>query len=326
MEKGSFIISLDFELHWGIFDSIPLSEYKTNLENVNEVIHRLLEIGRRYNIKYTFASVGFLFADSKEKLLKIKPKIEPNYSDSKLNSYSLFENIGEREEDDNIHYASNLLKLIIKEKKHEVSSHTFSHYYCLEAGQTAEDFEEDTIASQEAARLLETSFTSIVFPKNQVNDAYLGICKRHGIVVYRGSEKSSIYNQNSFINNSIFKPFARVLRLIDSYINLTGFNTYKVNTFRENGIINLPSSRFLRPFNSKLRIFENLKLRRILKSMRYAAKNNEIYHLWWHPHNFGSDIEQNFKNLEILLREYSKLNKSNNFSSVTMSSFISKID
>ena len=52
--------------------------------------------------------------------------------------------------------------------------------------------------------------------------------------------------------------------------------------------------------------------------MTYAAKRNETYHLWWHPHNFGANINENFKNLETIFKTYQKLNEIHNFQSITM--------
>ena len=37
--------------------------------------------------------------------------------------------------------------------------------------------------------------------------------------------------------------------------------------------------------------FKKLKMKRIKAQMTYAAKNDKLFHLWWHPHNFGNDIE-----------------------------------
>ncbi len=52
--------------------------------------------------------------------------------------------------------------------------------------------------------------------------------------------------------------------------------------------------------------------------MTYAAKNNQVYHLWWHPHNFGNDLENNFKSLEKIIKHYSFLNKMYGFESKNM--------
>jgi hypothetical protein len=52
--------------------------------------------------------------------------------------------------------------------------------------------------------------------------------------------------------------------------------------------------------------------------MTYAAKKGLVYHLWWHPHNFGADILNNFSFLEKILVHYSQLNQEFDFESVSM--------
>jgi hypothetical protein len=81
---------------------------------------------------------------------------------------------------------------------------------------------------------------------------------------------------------------------------------------------NIPSSRFLRPASKKFNGLENLRLRRIKESMSFAAKKGMVYHLWWHPHNFGANISANVSFLEKILVHYKKLNDEWNFESVSM--------
>ena len=52
--------------------------------------------------------------------------------------------------------------------------------------------------------------------------------------------------------------------------------------------------------------------------MNFAAKKGLVYHLWWHPHNFGSNIESNISFLEKILVHYRKLKTEFNFESVNM--------
>jgi len=72
-------------------------------------------------------------------------------------------------------------------------------------------------------------------------------------------------------------------------------------------------------------LLESLKIRRIKKAMTYAAKNNLIYHLWWHPHNFGRNTEENLKNLKSILDHYKYLNDKYNFESLSMEEITGKI-
>ena len=71
--------------------------------------------------------------------------------------------------------------------------------------------------------------------------------------------------------------------------------------------------------------FEGLKLKRIKKGMRHAAKKNEMFHLWWHPHNFGAQMDENFRNLEEIFKTYAALNKSYGFESITMTELTNKV-
>jgi hypothetical protein len=66
-------------------------------------------------------------------------------------------------------------------------------------------------------------------------------------------------------------------------------------------------------------MFDSLRLFRIKTGLTYAAKNNLTYHLWWHPHNFGVNTDENFAFLENILKHYQFLNKKYNFQSYTMS-------
>ena len=83
-------------------------------------------------------------------------------------------------------------------------------------------------------------------------------------------------------------------------------------------IANLAASRFLRPYNPKLSFLNELKLRRIKKSMTYCAMNELTYHLWWHPHNFRLHPEKNFDFLERVLKHFVTLNETHGFTSFNM--------
>ena len=51
-------------------------------------------------------------------------------------------------------------------------------------------------------------------------------------------------------------------------------------------------------------VSQKRRLRRIKESMTYAAENNEIFHLWWHPHNFGVNKTENMRNLQELITHF----------------------
>ncbi len=321
--NGSFVISLDFELHWGVFDLKTVDQYRENLANVQKVIPRLLTMSEQYGVKITFATVGFLFAKDKEMLKAFAPTEQPNYLDEGLKAYPLFDNIGIDETEDPFHYAHSLIKTIQEDGRHEIGSHTHCHYYCEEEGQTLQTFEADTKASVAIANTLGIPMQSIVFPRNQVNESYLKVCREQGITSYRGTEAHNIYEPRAFTSDTLSN---RLTRLLDSYFNITGDHIYdKTQLQQVHQVVNIPSSRFLRPFMSKLSFLEPLKIRRITKTMQKAAQRGKLFHLWWHPHNFGSDMEQNFKNLEVIFKKYKELNDKYGFKSETMTEISNSI-
>ncbi len=324
MSCGKFVISLDFELMWGVRDKRSIENYGDNIIGVHKVIPKLLTVFSKYNIKATFSTVGFLFFETKQLLLNNLPVNKPIYSNKNLSPYlGDFNFVGNNFELDSYHFAPNLIRLIQKYPEHEIGTHTFSHYYCLEPGQTINDFKTDIEAAILVAKKYNLNLTSLVFPRNQFNDEYLNVCASLGIICYRGNEKSWIYKAKSGEDESIIR---RCFRLLDAYINLSGHNCYTDDYLSSRYPIDVPSSRFLRPYSSKISFLDKLRLNRIKSGMTFAAQNKMTYHLWWHPHNFGVNQKENISFLEQILDHYSKLNVEYNFQSITMSGLAKKIN
>lgn len=318
MENGKFVISLDFELMWGVRDKKNTENYGDNILGVHKVIPRLLHVFKNHKIKATFSTVGLLFFETKKELLENIPELRPNYNDENLSPYNgYFDVVGDNYKIDLYHFAPDLIKEIQKYPEQEISTHTFSHYYCLEKGQSITEFKADIESAISIAKKYNLTLTSLVFPRNQFNDDYLRVCLESGIYCYRGNEHSWLYKAKNTADETMFR---RALRLIDTYINISGHNCYSDKYLKSKMPVDIPSSRFLRPFSHKLKFLDRLRLRRIKSGMTYAAKNNMTYHLWWHPHNFGINQEENFSFLEKILSHYQLLNHKYNFQSHSMSS------
>ncbi len=313
--KGIFVISLDFELYWGLRDKRTLDSYKDNLLGAREVIPLLLQLFEDYQIQATWAIVGLLFYATQRELLAHLPAKKPSYVDRNLSPYPQVAAIGNDERDDPFHYAASLIKMIASFPGQEIGTHTFSHYYCREPGQEADEFKEDLQAALQAANPYGLNLKSLVFPRNQVNRDYLPICQEMGILAYRGKERSWIYQMDQ--PNKLLR-LQRSLRLLDAYINYSGHNCYSFQDISRSFPFNIPSSRFLRPYSQKLKILEPLRLHRILSGLTYAAKQGLIYHLWWHPHNFGINQKENVSFLKKILNHYWKLKNDYGMESVNM--------
>lgn len=313
-QRGYFLISLDFELYWGVRDCKPLESCRERMERVRNIVTRMIALFSEYEVKATFATVGMLMAQSKEELLDFVPEKKPLYDATHLSPYNGY--LGEMPETDtHLHFAPDLVKAIQQTPGMEIGSHTFSHYYCLANGQDADSFEDDLRSHLRLAEKRGIKLKSLVFPRNQYNKAYLDICRKLGIEVFRGNESSWIYSAR---NDEQETPLRRAIRLTDAYLNLSGHHTYKPRGMVENGLFNFPSSRFLRPARPINPLLEGLRLRRITRAMNHAAKHGEVFHLWWHPHNFSENTDANFAFLKRILQHYQALHAKYGFESVNM--------
>ncbi|MGL4483664.1 MAG: polysaccharide deacetylase family protein [Anaerovoracaceae bacterium] len=313
-KNGTLVISLDFELYWGVRDNKSIEDYQDNILGGRLAIPKILTLFNRYNIHATWAAVGFLCFEKKAELVTALPQKQPKYVNENLSPYKCIESIGNNEKEDPFHYGYSLLKHILSYEYQEIGTHTFSHYYCLELGQSLEQFNADLQAAKQVFDKNNWQLKSLIFPRNQFNDRYLDVCNSLGIKAYRGNESAWFYSPTSKANESWLR---RGIRLLDAYINISGANCYLI-TNPKSFPVNIPSSRFLRPYNPRLKGLEKWRSQRILSAMTYAAKKGLVYHLWWHPHNFGVNTEENLLFLQNILEHYSDLQKTYNMESLNM--------
>jgi peptidoglycan/xylan/chitin deacetylase (PgdA/CDA1 family) len=170
--NGNLIISLDFELHWGVVELWTVKDRKEYFDTTRKSIPLVLDLFKKNNIHATWATVGFLFAKDKEQIKQFCPEKRPSYINTKLNYYMLIDDdvIGTNEKEDPYHYANSIIKLIIETPNQELATHTFSHYYCNEEGQTVDQFDSDLKSAQSIAKVnFGIELKSLVFTRNQFN-------------------------------------------------------------------------------------------------------------------------------------------------------------
>jgi len=312
---GTFIISLDFELHWGVRDVRTVEQYRENLIGVRRAVPALLETFAEYSVHATWATVGFLFFSRRSDLLRSLPIERPQYRDARLSPYADVETIGVDEDQDPFHFARSLLEQIRSAPFQEIGTHTFSHYYCLEATQRVAAFRADLDAAMTAAEEFGVALKSIVFPRNQYDDCHLRICAEVGLKAFRGNPQSFLYRPQIGANETLW---LRAGRLLDSYFNVSSHNCYTMPSGRGEVPVNLAASRFLRPYNARQRTVQPLQERRVKDDLSYAAKRGLVYHLWWHPHNFGANLDSNLGMLRRILDHYQLLRERHGMQSRNM--------
>src|SRR5215472_16117200 len=82
---GALVISLDFELHWGVRDSSPLDgNERARLLSARRMVPRMLDLFEEFSIHATWATVGLMFAHSRTEVEAFRPTRRPKYRDSQL--------------------------------------------------------------------------------------------------------------------------------------------------------------------------------------------------------------------------------------------------
>ncbi len=322
-KPGTLVISLDFELMWGMFDKVTPNTYGEQIRGVHTAIPRILDLFQQHDIHATWATVGMLLYPDFTSLRHATDKLraKPAYTNPVLSAYQHLSTL-DSNADPALYFAPELAQQISQTPHQEFASHTFSHYYCLEAqaGNVRDAFASDCIALHTATRTFAEPATSIVFPRNQWSLEALQVCAEQGYTAFRGTENHFIYRARNESNKT--NILLRGLRFLDRYLNLTGHHTYlssNLSIYRKVGsLVNIPASRQLHPYSKKLSFLEKLKLQRIKSSMTHAAKRGEVFHLWWHPHNFGVNQTENFVMLTDILKHFSHLQKTYGMQSQNM--------
>jgi hypothetical protein len=315
-EPGALVISLDFEMHWGMRDHADRqSAAFADLSTSRQVVADLAGLFSERGIRATWATVGFLFASSADELAPHLPEQRPSYVRDEFDPYG--EPVGRDEQADPEHLAGSLVRLLADTPGQEVGSHTFSHFYCLEEGQHEVDLRADLAAAQSIAGLYGLQLTSLVLPRNQWNPAYAGAVRDSGFNCFRGPQPSWGHEARSHGEHG---PVSRAARLVDTYGGVSPPPTFAWEEMRrDDGLCDVPASAFLRPYAPGRRRLEPLRLRRLVTGMRHAARHQQVFHLWWHPHNFNRYPAENFAFLNRLLDEFDALAQGEGMRSMSMS-------
>lgn len=178
------IISLDFELRWGVHDvyGLDFSAYRENLEQVRVAIPALLKLLTAHKINATWAAVGALGCENWDEYFERAPE-PPKYTNPNL---AIKEQYADLDPAGALHFAPDLLDIITRTPGQELGTHTFSPLYLREEGVTADDVAADLAA---VAKLYRERFDlvprSLVFPRNQ--PAFLDVVRASCVKVWRGN-------------------------------------------------------------------------------------------------------------------------------------------
>ena len=314
-QQGSFVISLDFELLWGMLDLENIGRFEKAVKGSRNAVKAMLDLFQRYGIHATWGIVGLMTYSDIESCIASQPEKKPHYTQSKMSAYLHLNQLSGC--DPELLFAPAVIRQIASYPGQEIGSHSYSHYYCLEEGQDREAFQQDVQMAREVTLPYNGQLKTIILPRNQYNPQYADILLNNGFQNYRGTEDTWFYRAcGRKRQKSVIRRGARIL---DNYLNIAGHHCYDYTEVKdENGLNNIRSSRYFRPYSPKLSFAEPLRIRRIKAQMRYAAKHHMIFHMWWHPYNMGVHTQENLKNLEEILRFFGKMKEQYHMRSVNM--------
>ncbi|TCS34316.1 polysaccharide deacetylase [Paucimonas lemoignei] len=296
---SKLVISLDFELFWGVGAAHSISRYGRNVKGEWQAIPKMLALFRRYGVRVSWATVGMLMCRDYAQWRAIRPSVMPAFRRAELSSYSM-DALCRQYPD--LFFGRPLVEQILETPGQELATHTYSHYYCGEEGATPDQFAADLECARMIGDEMGVRFRSIVLPRNQIVDSYLKELPRAGIEVYRGNPEHWLYKNGDAVVGGLA---GRVMRVADSCLPLSGKRVERMGG--SGSLVNVPASLFLYPWSEKQKALAPLRLYRMKQCMTEAAITDGICHLWWHPHNFGINTEQNLALLEALLKHYRKL-------------------
>jgi hypothetical protein len=313
MTTAKFVISLDFELFWGVSDSRTVAGYGPNVLGEWQAIPRLLAMFGRYGLRVTWATVGMIMCRDYRHWREARPAMLPGYARVGISPYSMD---GLVREHPGLFFARPLVEQILATNGQELATHTYSHFYCSEAGATPEQFAADLGCARSIAADMGVTLRSMVFPRNQIVGNFLSVLPDAGIQVYRGNAQHWLYRNGNAVAGGIA---GRAIRFGDACLPLSGQCT--VREQRNGELANLPASLFLYPWSTRPRALLALRLHRVKQGMTAAARTGRIFHLWWHPHNFGVNLEENLALLEAILGHYQRLSDTYGMQSRCMADF-----
>ena len=267
------MLSLDFELRWGVHDvyGLDVDGYRGNLEREREVIPALLKVFVDHGIRATWAAVGAIGCADWDDYFSRAPA-PPRYADP---AFAVKAEYAEIDPDGTLHFAPDLMRSILGAPGQELGTHTFSHLFLREKGVTAADASADLAAAIDLHRECFGSVPlSLVFPRNQ--PAFIDVIRASRVRIWRGNAAAWYYECEDSEHNG---PLPRALKLIDAFNPFTRRAAPVVGDMNRASIflrLNLPASAWA------------LHVHRIRIELD-ALRRDEVFHIWFHPHNLGKD-------------------------------------
>lgn len=286
LPRGAFSLSIDLELLWGVWDHVTAADTRACAELERTIVARLLAMFRTHELPVTWAIVSRLLDDSHG-----------------------FDGL---RGDSSCWYAPDLIEAIREDPvDHEIATHGYGHIYFGES--SAEEVRRDLLQAKAVHEDLGLAFSSLVFPRNQV--AHLDIVAEVGVEVFRSQDAGVLDTVTH--RAPALRP---LVNLIDKALPAAPPVVRPVR--REHGLIELPSSLLLIGRNGLRRVVTPTAMRTKLRAgLDRAAETGQLFHLWFHPSNFYTQLESQMAVLDSALAAAAELRRQDRLDVLPMGAF-----
>lgn len=288
-KPGTFTISIDLELAWGVCDRRVTRRLRHALEQEREIVPRILKLFHTYDMRATWAVVAHLMlANCARDGGTVHPEIPRPVTRTSGRDWFAHHPDGP----DPLWHGRDLVELIRDaHPAQHIASHSFCHMPYEEAVTHPAAVQADVRAARAIHRAFHLPFDAFVFPRNRVG--YREVLAEAGIRAYRG-----------WIPRLYDGIRWRPVRLVLNFISLCIPSPAPTVTARQDdtGMLNVPASMLLHSGNGLRRLVSRRRLTATaIAGLHQAAERGEIFHLWFHPANFAHRMDEQFEILETIL-------------------------
>ena len=311
------VISLDFELSWGRFDTIPIKVLDAESLRTRTHIKRLLALLDKYEIPTTWATVGHLMLDgcARDRNGQAHSDVSPHacYSWFPADWYS-FDPCTNASSAPGW-YAPEVLEWIGGTRvRHEIGCHSFGHIVYGDPECTPAVARADLKAAVEAAAQKRIILSSFVFPRNLVG--HLELLRVSGITAFRG------------VNPYEVGPgLGLFLKPLNFLKQLLGCSVKPVQPGEVlPGLWNIPANHFFMDRAGIRKILpRDGQAIKAMRSIDRATKSGGLYHMWFHPFNLNTDTDAMFYGLEQVFAHAHRLREAGFLDIFTMGEYAQRL-
>jgi peptidoglycan/xylan/chitin deacetylase (PgdA/CDA1 family) len=287
VQRGTFCISIDLELGWGIWDRPSAEYFELCARKERFIVSELLATFSRYEIPATWAVVGRLLVSGRAP-------------------------VREGEHGERLWYAPDIVDAIRSvSPAQDIGSHGYEHLGFYQVG--IDRVRSDLEAAREVHAAQGLDFTSFVFPRNEVG--HIEVLREMGIRVFRGLDQG----WHMRARHAFGARAGRIANLLDKLVPVPPLAVFP----KDHGEIReLPGSMLLLGKNGARRLISRFStLAKAQKGLQAARTSGGSFHLWFHPSNFYYQTQRQLDTLRRIVALASTMRERGELDVVPMSGF-----